>query len=267
MNNLHTKALQYAGALFLIILSTLAIAITVFVINENQSNGENTISVTGTAEVSSAPDIATFSFTVQETADDAESGQKIINEKVSKILSGLATLNVAEKDIKTESYTIYPKYEWANVEKTREIAPDGTIYFPGNNQKQVQIGFDVQQNVQVKLRDLKSVPDALTLFAANGVENLNGPQFEIDDPESLQEEARLKAIDEAKEKAKRLAANLDVKLGKIVSFNENSYIPQPYMRGGMMLAKSADMESDFAPELPVGENDISATVTITYKIK
>ncbi|MGB0925468.1 MAG: SIMPL domain-containing protein [Minisyncoccia bacterium] len=267
MKNLHTKVLQYAGALFLIILSTLAIAITIFVINQNQTDSRNTISVTGTAEVSSAPDIASFSFTVQETADDAELAQKTINKKVSKILAGLDDLDVEEKDIKTESYTIYPKHEWVKVEKTREIAPDGTVYYPGNNSKRVQVGFDVQQNVRVKLRDLKSVPKALTLFAENAVENLNGPNFQIDEPETLQEEARLEAIKKAKAKAKRLANDLDVKLGKIVSFNENSYQPLRYGGANMMMAKSAVMEDSYAPELPAGENDISATVTITYKIK
>ena len=269
MKNTHIKALMYAGALFLIILSVLAIAATVFVMNGNKSYDENTISVTGTAEVSSAPDIATFSFTVEETADDAETAQKVINEKVSKILAGLDDLDVAEKDIKTESYTIYPKYEWVKVtDKTPKIALSGEMYIPNQNNKRVQIGFDVKQNVRVKMRDLEKVSDALTLFAANAVENLNGPNFEIDDPESLKEEARLEAIKQAKAKAKRLASDLDVKLGKIVSFNENSYNPQPYYRNDMvMMAKGASMEMDYAPELPVGENDVSATVTITYIIK
>jgi uncharacterized protein YggE len=97
---------------------------------------------------------------------------------------------------------------------------------------------------------------------------LNGPQFEIDDPEALKEQARREAIADAKEKAKRLAADLEVSLGKIVSFNENSNNPQPYYRNDFaMMAKSAVMEDSFVPELPAGENDINATVTITYKIK
>ncbi|MCD5389833.1 MAG: SIMPL domain-containing protein [Candidatus Pacebacteria bacterium] len=270
MKNTHAKALYYTGALFLLILSVLAIAITVFVTKGNQQYDENTISVTGTAEVSSVPDIATFSFTVKETADDAKTAQKTINEKITKILDGLDNLNVDEKDIKTESYTIYPKYEWVKVQKTKEIAPDGTVYFPGNNQKRVQVGFDVSQNVRVKLRDLEKVSDALTLFAENAVENLNGPHFEIDDLDGIQEEARLEAIKKAKTKAKRLAKDLEVKLGKIVSFNENGGGYQPVYQQNMMMAKGMTfdgMDESYAPSLPVGENDITATVTITYKIK
>lgn len=270
MKNTHAKALYYAGALFLIILSVLAIAATVMVMNGNKSYDENTISVTGTADVSSVPDVATFSFTVKETSKDAKTAQDTINEKISNILEGLEDLDVDEKDIKTESYRINPKYEWVKVEKTREIALDGTAYYPNQNNKRVQVGFDVQQNVRVKLRDLEKVSDALTLFAGNAVENLNGPNFEIDDLDNLKEEARLEAIKKAKAKAKRLAKDLDVRLGKIVSFNENGYNPQPYYGANTMMMKGAvmmDEAESFAPQLPVGENEISATVTITYKIK
>ena len=269
MNNTHQKTLYYTGALFLLILSILAIAITVFVMKGNQRYDENTISVTGTAEVSSAPDIATFSFTVKETAKDAKTAQKTINEKVSKILAGLKDLGVDEKDIKTESYTIYPKYEWVKVKQRQETAPDGTVYYPGDNSKRVQVGFDVSQNVRVKLHDLEKVSDALTLFANNGVENLNGPQFRIDEPDALKEKARLEAIKKAKAKAKRLASDLGVKLGKVVSFNDSSSGYQPVYNNTMMLKSAAPMVEDmaFTPELPAGEQNITATVTITYKIK
>ena len=269
MNNLHNKILQYAGALFLIILSVLAVAITIFVMKGNQRYEENTISVTGTAKTSSAPDVATFSFTVKETNKDTKEAQKVINKKVSKILDGLKSLDVNKKDIKTASYNIYPKYEWVQVKKKEEVAPDGTVYFPGNNQKRVQVGFDVSQNISVKLRDLEKVPEALTLFAENGVENLNGPNLVIDDPEKLKEETRLKAIKKAKAKAKRLASDLGVKLGKIVSFNDQSGGYQPVYRNNLMMAKSVAIAEDaaYAPSLPAGENEIKSTVTITYKIK
>lgn len=268
-NNLHVKALMYSGALLLLILSIAAIAATVMISKENSSYDENTITVTGTAEVSSVPDIASFSFTVEETADSTEEAQKTINKKVSSILDSLDDLDVDEKDIKTESYQINPRYEWVKVSQKKKISLDGTAYYPGDNNKRVLVGYEVSQNITVKVRDLDSVSEALSVFAKNDVENLYGPNFEIDDPEALKEEARLEAIKEARAKAKRLAKDLDVKLGKIVSFNENSYNPQPYY-GRAMMAKSVAfdaMEADFAPELPAGETELSASVNITYIIK
>lgn len=272
MKNIHTKALMYSGTLFLIILSVLAIATTSFVVNGSQSYDENTISVTGMSEVSSAPDVANFSFTVKDTSETSEEAQSVINEQMSKILDGFIDLAIEEKDIKTESYTIYPKYEWVKVADDEiKTAISGEIYIPDpDNRKRVQIGYDVSQNVSLTVRNLENVPAILTLLAENEVENLNGPNFEIDDPEGLKEQARLEAIADAKAKANKLAKELDVKLGKIVSFYEDSYYPEPYYRNGMMTkAVSFDMaeEESFAPELPVGENNITGSVTITYKIK
>ena len=268
--NTHIKLLMYAGTVFLLVLSILAITATAFVMKGNKSYDENTISVTGNAEVDAAPDIAHFSFTVTETAKTTKEAQDTISEKVSKILAGLDTLGVDKKDIKTESYTMYPKYEYVRVAQNQEAtAIDGTIYFPGQDRKQVQVGFDVSQNVTVKIRDFDSVPEALTLFAQEAVENLYGPNFQIDEPDQLQDEARALAIDEAQEKAKQLAKDLGVKLGKVVSFNEGGggYYPEPYYAKGLMAMDAVSESAAYEPTLPVGENTITSNVTIIYSIK
>ena len=269
-NNRHVKLLMYAGTFFLLVLSILAITTAVFVTKGNQSYDENTISVTGNGEVDSVPDIATFSFTVQETSETIKEAQNVISEKIEIILNGLSDADIKEKDIKTQSYTMHPKYEWVKVaQNQQEIAPDGTIYYPGNDRQQVQVGFDVSQNVNVKLRDFDKVGEVLELFADAGVENLYGPNFQIENPDELQDKARALAIDEAKAKAKQLAQDLGVRLGKVISFNEGGnggYYPEPYYAKNLAIADFAE-SVEYSPELPVGENTVSSTVTIIYKIK
>lgn len=270
MDNQHTKTLSYAGALFLIILSALAIVATLFVFKGQQSYSENTITVNGTAERSGAPDIATFSFSVAETSDTPEIAQEVISKKTSVILEGIKELAIDDKDIVTQSYTIYPRYEWLQVADNDErTAPDGTVYIPNNNGKQVLVGYDVRQSVAITLHSLEKAGDLLALLAKEGVEDLYGPNFEIDDPEGLKEEARVDAIADAKEKAQRLADELGVTLGKIVSFNEGNdyYYPVPMMARAEMSMDVVGAAMDYAPELPTGENTITSNVSITYKIK
>jgi len=261
------KLLMFAGTGFLVVLSIFAIIAGIYLMDTKDSNLENTISVSGMAEVSAAPDVATFTFSVQDTAKTTAEAQEAISEKVSAILDGLEGIGIPEGDIKTDSYTIYPKYEYAKVAPMMtETAVDGTIYYPGNDRRQVQVGFDVRQQVSLTLHDFDKVAPVLTLLGETGVQDLQGPNFEIDEPESLQEEARKKAIDNARAKAKRLADDLGVRLDDIVSFNENGGF-QPYyakMESQMALDSAA---GNYAPELPTGENTISANVTITYSIK
>lgn len=269
MDNQHTKALSYAGALFLVILSVLAIVTTLFVFKGQKNYDENTITVTGTAERSGAPDVATFTFSVAETSDTPEQAQEVISKKTTAILEGIKGLAIEEKDIVTDSYSIYPRYEWAQVsDNTKQVSPDGISYFPNENGKQILVGYDVRQSVRVKLRDLGKSGDLLSLLAKEQVEDLYGPNFEIDDPESLQEEARVAAIADAKEKAQRLSQELGVNLGAVVSFNEGNdggYYPMPMMAKAEMAVAGNAM--DYAPQLPAGENVITSQVTIVYKIK
>ncbi|MCA9353177.1 SIMPL domain-containing protein [Patescibacteria group bacterium] len=266
----HIKLLMYAGTVFLLVLSILAITLTGFVVKGNKNYDGDTISVTGTAEVNATPDVATFSFTVRETSKTTDEAQSVISEKLATILDGLDRIGVDKKDIKTESYTMYPRYEWVRVDQTtQKVGVDGTVYFPGENQKQVQVGFDVSQNVSVKLRDFDKVPEVLTLFGEIGVENLYGPNFHIDEPDDLQDEARKMAIAEAKEKAKQLAKDLGVRLGKVVSFNEggNGYYPEPYYAKTLSAVAYEEDARSVAPDLPTGENTITSTVNIIYRIK
>ncbi len=272
MKNIHTKALFYSGTLFLLVLSVLAISATVFVIRDARGeNRQNTISVSGTSEILAEPDIARFSFEVKEMAKNPKEGQDVISEKTSKILGGLKDLGVETKDIKTESYTIHPKYEWVKViDRSSKVALSGERYIPNHHSKRVQVGFDVSQRIRVALRDLKKAPDALMLFAGVGVENLSGPHFDIENIDELKMQARLKAVAIAKDKAKRLAQDLDVKLVKIVSFDESRGggtmpINRHFAMKGIDL-ESADMNAA-VPELPQGENEVRSTVTLRYKIK
>ena len=103
-------------------------------------------------------------------------------------------------------------------------------------------------------------------LGTSGVSNLSGPNFTIDNQDSLQMQARKKAIDDAKTKAQSLARDLGVSLGKISSFSDSN--------GGypMMYAAKDSMSAGVAPTtapavIPKGQNTISSDVTITYEIK
>ena len=128
----------------------------------------------------------------------------------------------------------------------------------------------MSQTVQVKVRDTDDAGNVLTALGDAGVTNVFGPSFAIDDPEALKEEARNQAIAEARAKAKTLAGELDVRLVRVVSFweNTNDYYPYPY---GVAEARAVDSAVGFggavAPELPVGENEVTSRVSITYEIR
>ncbi len=253
-----------AGSLFLIIASVgvalgIILAVVAFKNFRDTSNPYgNTISVTGTGEITAVPDIATISFSVHAEGKDVAAAQASVTESANAAIAALKAKDIAEKDIKTDSYTSNPKYEYTQDASCR------LGYCPGN---QKLVGYEVTHSMTVKIRDLNKVGDILAVLGTQKVDNMYGPNFTFDDDRDLQAEARAEAIDDAKMKAKELAKQLGVHLGKIVEFSEGGMGgPIPYMLKGGVAMDSAMAESVPAPTVPTGENTVSSQVTITYRI-
>jgi len=254
-----------AGAAALGMLALFLVVLTVSAIKEYRFIGtgvpaSNTISIAGQGEVFAVPDTGTFTVTVREEAETVAFAQDEATKKINAVIDYLKGAGVEEKDIKTVSYNVNPKYEWNQAGCVGGFCPPG---------KQELIGFEVYQSLSVKVRDTKKAGELLSGVGSKGASEVSGLTFTIDDEDELKAEARELAIAEAQEKAEMLAAELGVTLVRVVGFYEESGggypMPLAYGRGGDMMA--ASMESKVAPELPVGENKILSTVNITYEIR
>lgn len=223
----------------------------------------NTISVSGKGEVMTKPDIATFSFSITETANTVAQAQTKATTKGDAALKAIRDQGVEDKDIQTVSYTINPHYEY----QTEYCPPSMSACRPG---KSVLTGYDVSQTVQVKVRDLNKAGAIFSSIGALGVQNVNGLDFSVDKPETVKSEARAKAISDAQAKAKVLAGQLGVKIVRITGFYENGDYGYPvYGKGGMdmAVAQAVPNVSAPAPELPAGEQKVVSNVTLTYEIR
>ncbi len=216
----------------------------------------NTISVSGYGEAFGAADIATFSFSVVSEKSTVAAAQTDATAKINAITNYLKDAGVADKDIQTTDYSVYPQYEYQQIVCVSYPCPGG---------KQVLKGYQVRQTTTIKVRDLTKAGDLLTGVGGKGATEVSGLNFTFDDPNKLQNDARGKAIADAKQKADALASQLGVTLVRVVSFNENGGgYPVPMMAygmGGVASSKSA------APEISVGQNKVSSNVSITYEIR
>lgn len=222
----------------------------------------NTISVSGLGEVFAVPDVAEISFDVREEAKTTKEAQKEVTDKMNKIIDSLKKSGIAEKDIKTIGYNIYPKYEY----QTKYVACPLGSYCPPEG-RQILIGYEVSHNILVKVRDTEKSGEILSSLGSQNVSNLSGINFTIDDEEKVKNDAREKAIADAKEKADLLAEQLGVKLVRIMNFSESGNYPMYYAKayGGAPTPMSASDES--VPQIPQGENKVTSNVTITYEIR
>ena len=225
----------------------------------------NTITLSGHGEVTAVPDVSNISFSISKVAKTAQEAQAEVAKIEKNGLEFLRGKGVADKDIKTENASVYPKYEWKRSPCPLSSSPDMMIYPCTGGGENVLLGYEASESITVKVRQVDDAGEIMQGLGAVRVSNLNGPNFTIDNEDGLKMEARKKAIEDARNKAKVLANDLGVRRGKIVSFNENGYDPYPVMYGKAMI--SEDATSLPPAELPKGENTISSDVSITYEIR
>ena len=226
------------------------------------SNEANTITLSGHGEVSAVPDIATVNFSIESSEVTQASASEKVNTKTKSVLDFMKSSGIADKDIKTDNYSSYPKY--SNPEPCPVYYQMG-IMPPCRVGESKIIGYTVSQGITVKIRKVDNVSKVIDGINKIGVTNMSGPNFTIDDEEELQAEARKKAIDDAREKAKVLARDLGVSLGRIANFSESGNYPIMYAKTAMM--DSVTSETPTPAQIPKGENTISSDVTITYEIR
>lgn len=226
------------GAVFLLVLTDRTI---------NTATTTNTVSFSGRGSVVAKPDIAIIDITILTEANTSKAAQDDNSRKSQEVVSYLEDQGIKDKDIKTSGYNINPRYTYP-----RGGAP-------------VITGYQVRQSINVKIRDLDSVGGILEGVVSAGANQVSGVNLTIDDQGALQEEARAKAIADAKEKAQSLEKQLGISLGRIINFSEGNRGGTPVFR--TLEASAASADGVIEPSIPIGENEIVSNVTLTWQIK
>jgi uncharacterized protein len=139
-----------------------------------------TLSVSGSARVTAAPDLAYVSVGVHTENAEAAQAVEDNNQQAQAIADALKALGVEEKDIQTMGFNIYPQDEWGP-----EGERTGTRYL-------------VDNTVYVTVRDVTRIGEILQTVVEAGANYIYGIQFDIDDKTALIAEARKQAVDNAR---------------------------------------------------------------------
>lgn len=214
--------------------------------------------VSADAKVVAVPDVAAFTASViTEGGLDLGALQEANVEKTNKVIAYVKDNGVDEKDVKTEGYSVEPRYQYYGCE-TGACPPPRIV------------GYTVRQTVSVKVRDFEKAGEILGGVVTNGANSVSSLNFTIDDPTEVQAEARAEAIAKAKAKAKLIAREAGFSVGRLLSIDEGGWSPAPqpyystmeaYGRGGA--ADSAKVMASIEP----GSQDVRVTVTLRYEIR
>lgn len=203
------------------------------------------IVVQGFGSVEQAPDMATITLGSQFAAKTADAALAEVNESTASVLTTLKAQGVEPRDIQTSGLYLNPVWDDSyNKHGARRIR-----------------GYSAGNTVHIQVRDLDTLGALLDQVVKDGANSFNGLSFGLQDASDAQNEARRRAVLDARAKAELYAEAAGVQLGKIISLNDGvASAPQPMFR-----EMAAAVMSDAVP-IAEGEVSTSARVSISFEI-
>ena len=214
-----------------------------------QSQESGKIHVTGSGSVVGEPDIATLNLGVSVEKKTVAEAREAAAAAMTAVIASLKANDIAENDIRTERFSIYPQYDYTE---------DGRMLR----------GYSVNNTVSAKVRELENLSDVIDDAAEAGgdIVVVNSIQFMIEDTTALQTQARGLAVKDAEAKAQTLADASGVTLGKPIAITETSNAASPPITFAKTEAFDAESARSSTP-IEAGELTIVVNVTIAYEIE
>ena len=200
------------------------------------------ISVTGEATVSVPPDQAQIDGGVTSDAKTAREASDANNAAMGKVLLALKGAGIEEKDTQTSRLSLQPQYA-QNRTGTSPIT-----------------GYRASNRVTIRVRDVAKVANVIDVLVGAGANDIGGINFTVSQPSKHLDEAREKAVADARRKAEIFARAAGVTLGEPLSISEEG-APEPVFRGKLAAPMAAG-----AP-VAQGEETLSVSVNVSWAIK
>lgn len=211
------------------------------------------LTVTADGIATRRPDMAVFTAGVTSTGQTASQALSANSTDMVKVIAALKRSGIADRDIQTSNLSLNPVY----ADNSRQ---------PGNplaQQTPAIIGYQANNMVTVKQRKLGEFGKTIDTLVSAGANQVNGPSFQLDQPDSALDEARIAAVKKARERANLYATATGLKVGRLISIDEaGGFSPRPMPMARMVAADAAGS----APPVAEGEVALSANITVMFEL-
>lgn len=204
----------------------------------------DTFSVSGEGKVIVTPDVAVINVGVQSSGASVKQVQDELNRNINAVSDAVKRVGVKDVDIQTSNYSIYPQYDY--------------------QQRQRITGYQASSNMTIKVRDIDRTNEVIDAATGAGANQVGGISFDVDDKTKVQNEAREKAVADARRKAEDASKIAGFRLGNVVNYQESFGGSEP---PGPIMAKLETDGRDVTPtQVEPGSSEIVVTVSLSYQI-
>lgn len=221
-----------------------ALVLTAATAVANAADAPRYVSVQGEGTVETVPDMAEIATGVTARAETARQALDTSSAAMRRLMAALRKAGVAEADIRTSQFNVSPWYEPPAAGRQRRIA-----------------GYQATNQVTARIRDLARLGTILDAVVTAGANRVNNVRFGVAEPRNLMDEARRKAVVDARRRAALYAESAGVKLGAVLSIEEQAvHVPRP---------RAMALEAVRAASVPVspGTEEVTATVSVRFALE
>ncbi len=207
---------------------------------------EHTVTVSGAGEVSVAPDVADVVLGVSITKPTVAAAQSAAATSMAAVVAAIKKDGVVDKDITTVNLSLSPVYDYS-----------------GNGSAPRLVGQQYTNTVKVTVRDLKTVAAVVDDAVAAGATTIQGISFRLNDPKTVQVQARQLAMSDARAKADALTSAAGVSVKGVASISETTTSTPLYYSGALDSKAAA---AQVSTPIQTGTTDVTVQVTVSYLI-
>jgi uncharacterized protein YggE len=211
------------------------------------------LTIAAEGRVARTPDLASFTAGVVSQGKTASEALSANAADMTRVIAALKRAGIADRDIQTSNLSLNPVYQ------PQRNLPDGTIDPP---QPRI-VGYQANNQVSVRQRKLGDFGKVIDTLVSSGANQVNGPSFEIDQPDPAMDEARVAAMAKARARAELYARAAGLRVARILSISESGgwSPPQPVMY------RMAVMEAAPPPAPPVQAGELQMTVNVSVQFE
>ena len=185
----------------------------------NATSNEKTIAVTGTATTSVDPDLLKIQFGVETQAKNATGAIDANNQAMNQVIDAIKKLGLAQDEISTSSFSIYPIYD--------PITDPKTGVYIGSN----LTGYKVSNILLVTTKKLTMGGEIIDAAVQSGTNRVDSVYFALSPEKQATSQDQLieNAVLNAKSKAEKALVPLGYKIigVKMVQVSDSGYQPPP----------------------------------------
>lgn len=204
------------------------------------------VQVSASHSIKTMPDMAVLSLSAYAENVVLDAAKKDADAQLAAIKKIMQQHEVPATHINTETMRINPRYQYRI-----------------NNKREFET-YEVSYQINVRIKALEHIAAMMQRLTEAGITHINGLNYGLENSESLKDDALREAVKKARVKAALMAQAAQATLGDVLTLSEGQSYSQPPMMERAMLMSADKSYGGEAP--PVGEMDVTASVTATYEL-